>query len=370
MELLDYVEWRGDLDFDSSPLNPVDALIFCQLSYLNFDGILQKDFSSSVTLNQCASMFAADNFESRRDLGLLINPKTVDLLFACASSVRFGKLLLSGYVNKYSPIHEEQFSALTFFYKSKNKKSSFAFVSFRGTDDTIIGWKEDFNLAFKENIPAQKDALSYLTESSANFKKATVYCGGHSKGGNLAIYAGAFLNKKYQPNLKTIYNFDGPGFLKETLEKDEFKSALKKTESFFPQGSIVGMIFEHDKNYSVVKSDGVLMMQHDAFTWKTSPQNFELMEELEKSSLFFNETFNQWFVQLPEHRREEFVETLFGVLESTQAETNSQLAENWIKNGGKIIKAFAKLDKEIRNSALDTASQFIRLARHKIPELF
>ena len=154
------------------------------------------------------------------------------------------------------------------------------------------------------------------------------------------------------------------------MEKDEFKSALKKTESFFPQGSTVGMIFEHDKKYSVVKSDGVLMMQHDAFTWKTAPQNFELMEELEKSSLFFNETFNQWFVQLPEHRREEFVETLFGVLESTQAETNSQLAENWIKNGGKIIKAFAKLDKEIRSSALDTASQFIRLARHKIPELF
>lgn len=361
-DFFEYLKWRGDLTFEQSPLNPVDAVIFCDIAYLNFRGILKDDFNSPLTLLECATRFLSEDFENRKELGLLINPKTVDLFFECAKTERFKNVMMTGFADKYNVTQEEQFSAVTFSVENLSKRSNFFYVAFRGTDDTIVGWKEDFNLAFKENIPAQRDARLYLDKAVRHFKKTPFYVGGHSKGGNLAIFAAANLQKNLQKNLVSVFNFDGPGFSEETLKKENFAALSSKTENFFPKGSIVGMLFEHYDRYSVIESDGFLVMQHDPFTWKISGANFELADGLEKSSAFFNSTFNQWFVGLSEERREEFVETIFDVLDSTKAETNSELAENWFKNSGKIIKAFANLDKEIRSSAVDTATQFIKLA--------
>lgn len=366
MKLFDYIEWRGDLTFSQCKMTAVDALIFCQLSYLNFGGIVASDFDSKKSLQQAALEFKSDDFEHRSDLGLMINPLTVELLFKCADSVRFKNVKLCGFRDKCSQINEEQFAALSF-YADEGMDSSFVFAAFRGTDDTIVGWKEDFNLAFLEHLPAQTDALSYLNQVSMKFTDCAVICGGHSKGGNLSLYAGA--NLKNQEQLKAVYNFDGPGFLKETLETPEYSKVLKKTYSYFPQGSIVGMLFEHDSKYFVVKSDGILVMQHDPFTWFVKALDFELCNELDNSSIYFNRTFNEWYVNMQPEKREEFVETLFDALEATKAVTNSELADNWIKNGPVIIGAFAKMDREIRLSAMATAQQFVKLAAKNIPEL-
>lgn len=367
MDLLDYVAWRGDLAFSQVPLSSVDSLILCQLSYLNFRGIIGSSFEEGVTLNEAAALFAGSGFEKRRELGLLINPKTIDLLFECAASKRFGALILCGFVDSYSQKEEEQFSALTFLSRDKN---GFAFVAFRGTDDTLIGWKEDFNLAFKTEVKAQTDALAYLEKAASNkkIKKLELVCGGHSKGGNLAIFAGAKLSQKNQRRLAHIYNFDGPGFLKRVISQNDFISALNKTSSFFPEESIVGMLFEHDSRFDVVKSSAKSVNQHDPFSWQTRPSSFELCEKLSDSSLFLNEVFNEWFEGLSVSQREQFVETLFGAIESTGAKTNSELAENWGKSGTQIIKAFYNLNKDIRDSALSTALQFIKLAGGHIPD--
>ena len=366
MDLFDYVSWRGDLSFSAAAFNSVDALILCQLSYLDFGGIAGADFKSRITLCEAADKFACDRFEERKNLGLLINPKTVELLFVCAASERFGSLQLTGWRNSYSKKEEEQFSAVTFL--CTEKKSRFAFEAFRGTDDTIIGWKEDFNLAFMSEVKAQKDSLSYLEESIKSLKGYEHFCGGHSKGGNLAVFAGARLNPKLQKNLKRIYNFDGPGFLKTTLEQGNFAAALKKTFSYFPEESVVGMFFEHDGNFKVLKSNAKSLMQHDPITWQTQAEDFELCEKLAESSIFLNRVFNEWFVALSVEKREQFVEVLFGALESTQASTNSELAENLAKTGIQVIKSFTKLDKDIRGSAMDSAMQFLKLAGHHLPE--
>ena len=177
MNLLDYVEWRGDLTFKKSAFCDVDALVLCQLSYLNFDGLLSSDFARKTSLSDLWTLFkTSDDFEKRSDLGALISKQTVGLLEACAKSARFGKVCVSGYISKIDLQNEEQFSAMTFFDGSF---SSNPFVAFRGTDDTIVGWKEDFNLAIEETVPAQRDALEYL-ESVAKKKAPGSEVAGHA----------------------------------------------------------------------------------------------------------------------------------------------------------------------------------------------
>lgn len=366
MDIFDYVRWRGDLTFYNAPPTSIDALILSQLSYLNFNGIVKSKFSSRITLSQAATIFEKDDFENRKKLGVLINPKTVDLLFACAKTKRYANLTLCGFVDTLSPKEEEQFSALTFI--NSGKKYPFAFCSFRGTDDSIIGWKEDFNLAYKESVKAQKDAHSYLTSAVKALRRYPVYCGGHSKGGNLAVYAGAKLAERLQKRLRGVFNFDGPGFLREVIREKDFYLVFEKTNSYFPQESIVGMLFEHDAKYYTVKSRGKHLQQHDPFNWETDAQEFVLCKDVEKTSIFFNTVFNDWYLRMPEEKRKEVVEVVFTTILSTNAKTYSELAENWGKTGLKILKSFSKFDREIRESAFDTAIQFLKLAGQALPD--
>ena len=361
-DLFSYLKWRGDLSFSKAKFNEIDALILCQLAYIDFNDIISIDLSNPKTLNQVASEFSTHkNVQEKSDLGLVINPKTIELLYKAANSERFSNIQLCGYENIYNPQIEEQFSAITFLLDKEN-----FFVGFRGTDDTIIGWKEDFNLAFKEVVPAQKESLFYLENVIDKFSSKNIFVGGHSKGGNLAIYSSAHLSSKYQKKIQTVYNFDGPGFLKEVLELSNYSTILEKTKTYYPQGSIIGMLFNHQEDYFVVESDGFFVMQHDPFTWKLEGPEFHLCTELDKASLLFHKTFNEWFINLEKSKREEFVEILFEALESTKATTNSELASNWLKNSGKIIKSFSDLDPEIKKSAAQTATDFFKLAGKNI----
>lgn len=361
-DLFDYLKWRGDLSFTVSDFNEIDALILCQLAYIDFSDIISSEVKTQKSLKQVAEEFSTHkNLTEKSDLGLIINPKTIDLLYKTANSQRFSDILICGYESIYNLQIEEQFSAITFLIDKEK-----VFVAFRGTDDTIVGWKEDFNLAFKEVVPAQNESLSYLENVIDYFSNKKILVGGHSKGGNLAIYSAAHLNKKYQKKILFVYNFDGPGFLQDSLLLPNFAEILKRTKTFYPKGSIIGMLFHHQDDFFVVESDGFFVMQHDPFTWKLEGPKFQFCPELEKSSIFFHKTFNEWFINLEKSKREEFVETLFNALESTKASTNSELAANWLKNSGKIIKSFSDLDPEIKKSAGHTASEFFKLAGKNI----
>ena len=361
-DFFDYLSWRGDLDFSSSPFNEIDALIFTQLVYLNFDSIVSDSFEEKISLKDLAQKFKdSEDFETRKNVGLVINEKCVDLLFECAKTVRFGNVFVSGYVNKYNASIEEQFSAVLF------SSNDFRFVSFRGTDDTIVGWKEDFNLAFMDQIPAQKDALLYLKKSLQLGKN--VFAGGHSKGGNLAIYAAAKLEPQEKEKISLVYNFDGPGFLQEILHEDDFKSIEKKIKSVYPQFSVIGMIFHHFDNFSVVKSNQKYILQHDPFSWGLCAKSFDTNEALDRGSQHFYKTFNSWFEKLTPDKRFEFIDTFFNVLESPAATNLSELAENWGKNSLQIVKAIASLDRGTRKSTLHTALSIFKEAGATLPEI-
>lgn len=373
--ILDYLEWRGDLDFEKAPFNVVDALIFCQLSYLNFKTLVPAGFDEFATLREVSEKFKnSSDFETRKNLGMLINPKTTELLFNCAASKRFCDVNLCGFIDDYDKGREEQFSAVTFCFDEGKRgflgKNSKAFVAFRGTDDTLIGWKEDFNLAFMQSVPAQDDAAKYLKNamSSKSLHKCGFYAGGHSKGGNLAIFAGAKQDEKSKEKLLNIFNFDGPGFSEQDLASTDFCSVKPKIVSVFPQMSLIGMLFHHYEGYKVAESNEKLVMQHDPFSWNVKGGDFVTKPELENGSEIFFKSFNKWFENLEKTQRENFVETVFGLIDSTKATTNTELSRNFLKNALTIGKAAVKLDSSIRDDALKIISQFLKITGTEIKE--
>ncbi len=354
MDLNDYVEWRGDLSFSNSAFCDVDALILCQLSYLNFDGLLSENFRDKISLAQLwASFKGSPNFLERSDLGALISQKTVRLLELCAASERFGKIRACAYVSKIDLENEEQFSAVTFFEGASNANP---FVAFRGTDDTIVGWKEDFNLAIEETVPAQRDALEYL-EAVAKATRKKILVGGHSKGGNLAVYSSAFVQPKTQKRIERVFNFDGPGFRQEIIEDGRVKKIIPLLHSYYPSLSIVGMLFRHAGEFTVAQSGASGVMQHDPFSWFLAPRGFVSLGGFDKTTEIFYKTFNEWLEGISKEKRSLFVETLFKVLTAGGAKTNSELGKDWFKQAAAIVKAASELDRETRD-------EIIKLVQH------
>ncbi|MBQ9238102.1 MAG: DUF2974 domain-containing protein [Treponema sp.] len=362
--ILDYIAWRGDVRLAVSPFNDVDALILSQISYLNFDGLLAADFSKKVKLSELAEQFrSAADFQARSDMGALINSLSVELLFAAGASRRFGAMKVCGYVNRISTAEVKQFAALTFDTGDRHK-----FIAFRGTDDTIVGWNEDFNLGFMKEVPSQHDALEYVNTACA-LLSGEIRIGGHSKGGNLAVYAGAYIKKRYRRRLKCIYNNDGPGFLEDTIRLPEFQNLAPKVHSFYPQFSIVGMLFSHIGGYAVVESEQSGIMQHDPFSWHVERSSFVTLDGFDKGSIVFQKTFNAWFGALNGADRELFVSTLFTIIQATDARTNSELEKNWLANSRKIVKALIALPSETRGEVLKIIQLLFHAAKKNVPQL-
>ena len=358
----DYSQWRGDLPFEQSPFCRVDALVLCQISYLNFDRLLPDyDFGVEMKLSELAEIFEnSRDFKKRSETGLLINRKTAPFFLQVARTRRFENIRITGYVSKIDLTIEEQFAAAS--YKLPDRTN---FICFRGTDDSIVGWKEDFNLATEKEVPAQKDAVEYLEKAAKNLK-GKIRIGGHSKGGNLAMYASAVVDKKISERILCIYNNDGPGFYEARVKSPEFVRIAEKVESCYPQFSIVGMLFQHIGKQIFVESDEIGVMQHDPFSWHIMGKDFVILENNDYGSKFFHNTFNEWISKLEPARREIFVDTVFKIIESTDAKTNTELELNFARNSVKVLKAINKLDPEMRKICKETVIEFFKAGHSQL----
>lgn len=358
----DYIKWRGDLPFEQSPFCRVDALVLCQISYLNFDRLLPDyDFGVEMKLSELAEIFEnSRDFKKRSETGLLINRKTAPFFLQVARTRRFENIRITGYVSKIDLTIEEQFAAAS--YKLPDRTN---FICFRGTDDSIVGWKEDFNLATEKEVPAQKDAVEYLEKVAKNLK-GKIRIGGHSKGGNLAMYASAVVDKKISERILCIYNNDGPGFYEARVKSPEFVRIAEKVESCYPQFSIVGMLFQHIGKQIFVESDEIGVMQHDPFSWHIMGKDFVILENNDYGSKFFHNTFNEWISKLEPARREIFVDTVFKIIESTDAKTNTELELNFARNSVKVLKAINKLDPEMRKICKETVIEFFKAGHSQL----
>ena len=264
--------------------------------------------------------------------------------------------------NNQNEKKQEQFSALTYNLYDKNY-----FIAYRGTDDTIIGWKEDFNLAIKDVVPAQKDAVVYL-ENVADKLKGSFFIGGHSKGGNLAIYATAMVSSKIKKHVEKIYNFDGPGFSSKKINSPEFTEIIPKIKSYFPHFAIIGMVFYRAGSYSIVDSSESGMMQHDPMSWNVCGNKFIMLENFHSASEYLSKTLNSCIDQLEQNQIELLIETIFEIIQATNAKTNSDLEDNLFQNSKKIIAAVTRLDSNTRKAVEKIMKQILKIAKNQLPE--
>ena len=345
--LLDYLAWRGDLPLAAVPLCDVDALIFARLSYVPFDGIAE----ARVPLYMAARQVLASVQMS--DAPRACGKEDQQLLTQLLQSPRYADILLDGYENIFDPVRQEQFAALTLHLPDGS-----AAVAFRGTDGTLVGWKEDFNMAFSTVVPAQLDAVRYLSDV-AERTQGGIYLCGHSKGGNLAVYAAAFCAPEVQQRILGVRNFDGPGFTQQVLSQTGFARILPRVRTYLPRSSVVGMLLEHEERYEVVRSTQSGLWQHDGFSWQVRGERFEHLPDLTEGGKLVDETIRTFILSLSPEQRVAFTDALFDILTCTDADTLTDLKEGGLKTAAAMLKKYRTLDKPTRHALGSTLRLFM-----------
>ena len=348
--LLDYLDWRGDLTLEQSPFNEVDNLILAELSFVDFKDIVPAPGAGeSVNLREAAEAFFAKFPEGEKiDMGVLVPDAIPDMLRKMADSRRFGDMKLNCFVDHLDVGKGEQFAALAVETGDRT-----LYLSFRGTDDTLAGWKEDFELACMPEVPAQKKALDYVRDVARQFPRKKLRLGGHSKGGNLAVYAGVFCPESVQRRIIAVWSNDGPGFHTDLLDLPEHQRVAERIYSIVPKSSVVGMLLEHEEDYTVVDSDQLGFMQHDGFSWQVMGNHFVTLRQVTRQAHLSDQELRKWVHGLSVEQREAFVSAMFDVLTASGAVTLTDLKDDSFKAVGAIIKAMKDLDKETRDGLWD-----------------
>lgn len=340
----EYIKWRGDLTFSQSPFNEVDNLVLAQLAYVDMKNIIPSaGRGDNITLRQAAlDFFDLYDEEELRNVKSFIRDAPF-FMRQVAESERFGGMLLSDYVDIVDDNEEKQFAA---FWAELSDGTHY--IVFRGTDDTIVGWKEDFNMSFTMPVPSQLEAVKYVNET-AKHKRGKLRLGGHSKGGNLAIYASVKANASVRKKIIAVYNNDGPGFDKAMVESEEYQQMLPLVKTIVPEHSIVGMLLWHEEEYLIVKSSQFGIMQHDAMSWQVEGKCFVSTPKVSENSRQLNEAMSTWIERLSKEERQRFVDTLFELITASGAKTLSDINADVFKSANATIKMFSSLDADTKN---------------------
>lgn len=345
--IIDYVNWRGDLPFTVSPFNEVDGLILAELSFLDLEGIVPPPELGSVSLREAAGAYFARR--SGEEVGVLVPGRVPELLCAMAQSERFAAMRLAGYCELTDEEREQQFAALTV-----ETGDGGVYVSYRGTDDTIVGWKEDLNLSFLEVIPSQLRALEYLARMARVYPAAPLRVGGHSKGGNLAVYAAVHAEEAVQARIVQVYNNDGPGFIRPLAGTPEHTRVAPRIHTVVPQSSVVGRLLEHEESVQVVRSDAEGVMQHNGFSWQVERDRFVHLDGFSREGQVIDETVEAWEDSLSPDRREAFADALYEVLTASGARTLTDISADKLKSAAAALKSYSDLDRETRRALSDS----------------
>ncbi|MDR1469753.1 MAG: DUF2974 domain-containing protein [Spirochaetaceae bacterium] len=365
--LFDYLAWRGDLRFSAAPFNPVDNILFSILSYCLWEGIVggiggdDNETRSTVTIGEAATVLLGEIAEKRKRLNMtfIFKENLRHLLEVIRDAPRFADTRLRAYVNHFDKKIEKQFSAITFIPEAGDP-----YIAFRGTDDSIIGWKEDFNMVFSEAIPAQREAVDYL-EKAARLFRGTFNTGGHSKGGNLAVYAATFCSKRVRKRIRNIYNNDGPGITGSIAARPEYAEIMPRIITFIPQTSIVGLLFEHKDDYIVVESTEKGILQHNPFSWNVMRNDFRRLDSVTAESRSINETLTHWLAGMDQKRRRHFIDALFAVFKETGVSSIDDLTADRLKSAANIIKAVQRYDKETKEMLFSTFASLFDIVSNR-----
>ena len=349
--LIDYLLWRGDLSLQERPFNEVDCAVLASISYLPFERIDLPSLHEALTVEE-ASRLVLEMPDIRRAVLL---PNDVRFLQVLTECPRFKDARLLAFANKMDVASQTQFSATTV-----DLGSEALYIAFRGTDETLIGWKEDFNMGVVCPVPSQQLAVDYLNETVGG--RPLIVCG-HSKGGNLAVYAAALCRQDVQDRIQSVYNFDGPGFTEEVLSTEGYARIKSRIQTFLPQFSVVGMLFSNEGKCSIVHSEQVGIMQHDLFSWDVEKDRFCYLETINRSSRFIDCTLAAWIDQMDHEQREQFVEGIYTVLKQTNARTTKELGDNWFTTVRRALRSLKNLDEPTRRAVVQTLLLLVKSTR-------
>lgn len=355
--LFDYLKWRGDIPMSVMPFNKVDGMILSRfvyepfiLEYANEDEqwVKLKDASNRLLQNEKLS----DTVQYQED---------ILLLKAMAETERFGELYVGEFMDIYDHDAEIQFASM-----AVQLEPELYGIFYRGTDDTVVGWKENMNMVFICPIRSQFLAQDYLMRFA---KKHTgkLIVSGHSKGGNLAVYASAFCGEDVQARITDIYNYDGPGFMNEILQSAGYHQICDRIHAFVPQESIVGILLGHSEEHRIIhshKSNGVL--QHNLYSWEIMGADFVYLDSRTNTSTYFDHTMRDWLADMSMEQRESFIEVVYSTIEATNASTIKEFSKHWVKNGAAIFQSYHELDEASKAHISEGVQLFLKSARKNI----
>lgn len=348
-DMFEYIKWRGDIPFTQVPLTPVDSLIFSTLVYIDFTGLVPPDLTHPVPLHTVADAFFALPDNSRR-IRVKSDP---ELLKALAAAPRFRDVELAFYRDIFIPEEETQFAAMACFLDDGS-----VFVAFRGTGNALVGWKEDFNMAFQDIVPAQREAQRYL-QDFAHAYPGVMELGGHSKGGNLAVFAASTCGADVQSRIRQVYNNDGPGFTDYLMGHPGYLAMVPKIKTYIPESSIIGILLEHEEPYTVIKSRQVSLMQHEVYSWVIQGGDFVHMQQISPDIRFLDKAIKNWVAGMTREERSNLVDALYAQLTAGGAEDAGELIHP------RNIRAFFKAlnaDTQTRKMLSNELFRFLRSA--------
>ena len=340
MNLYDYIRWRGDVTFKVSPYNEVDNLFLSQIPYLDFKGIAED---KPVKLSKAWELYKQLNIDPQgEDYVLNEREKLVAMGAACE---RYGELLLMDFYREKSLEQEQQFGAITI-----KLPDNTLYVSYQGTDHSLIGWKENFNMTYMCPIPAQRTAVDYLYRV-AEKRKGDLRIGGHSKGGNLAVYAAVSYDKK--DRIISVTNNDGPGFSQGFVEKPAYQQIKSKLLTFLPQGSVVGRLLNNDTQIVIVKSEAEeTLTQHDVMTWVIDVNKLVEAEENTAASEFLQQLFESWNNSLDEEQKIIFFNTVYDTMVELGIESSDEVFQHAPTIIYRVARQFTTWSDEARSTAI------------------
>ena len=331
--IIDYLNWRGDLSFKQDKINEVDAIILSRFSYLPFKDIKMEKIESIEDISNKMRDLSLNKFIWKEDKEFIIK---------LGQTKRFKNLIITDYQEILDIEAQKQFAAVVIWLPKGYK-----YISFRGTDMSLVGWKEDFNMSFMQNIPSQLEAVKYLNEIGSRYRSKLIV-GGHSKGGNLSVYASMFCKDRIKKRIVEIINADGPGFDESVFNTENYIKILDKLNTYIPQSSIIGRLLEHDEDYEIIYSTQKGIMQHDIYSWQVNATNLVRIPNLTDDSQFVNKVVRDWLKNTTPEQRKNFVNVIYDILVTTEAKSVNDFGIDTLRKVSTVIKSYKNINKEER----------------------
>jgi hypothetical protein len=344
--VVDYVRATFD-SFARRPFGIADSIAFSQLAYLAMPSFVPRlkisrprdvaPVASPIESVPLHNLLRAETYDEMVN-GMAYPEDTVDLIRAMGESPRFRNVRIGGYVERRDHRDHKQFCAMTF-----DLGNGVLYVAFRGTDGSVLGWREDFDMAFLSPVPSQRSAARYVRAIAAQWQGGLIL-GGHSKGGNLAVYAAARSKPEIQERILGVYSHDGPGFSREFLASEGFGRIESKIEKTVPEASVIGMLFSSGKEYTIVRSNAAGIMQHFLTTWRFEQGELVTSKRLSSLSQYLSRTVNTWLQSYEPDERRRFIDDLFAVIGASGYSDFSAILGHWTSTLPAMMAAARGLD--------------------------